>query len=173
MFSSARLKPTLPKSQFPQKFESSFVNSEARQWKWELIECCLQKNWDQLIAKKSWDQLIAKKWDQLIVIKSWDQLIVIKSWDQLIAKKLEPVDCDKKLGPVDCKKMLIAKKSWDQLIPIKGWDQLIAKKDNALFVIRSKTEASIVGLLSQTWGVSFDGRSGKERFPLESFLADK
>ena len=124
-------------------------------------------------CKKSWDQLIAKKWDQLIVIKSWDQLIVIKSWDQLIAKKLEPVDCDKKLGPVDCKKMLIAKKSWDQLIPIKGWDQLIAKKDNALFVIRSKTEASIVGLLSQTWGVSFDGRSGKERFPLESFLADK
>ena len=69
--------------------------------------------------------------------------------------------------------MLFAKKSWDQLIPIKGWEQLIAKKDNALFVIRSKTEASIVGLLSQTWGVSFDGRSGKERFPLESFLADK
>ena len=68
----------------------------------------------------------------------------------MIAKKLGPVDCDKKLGPVDCKKMLIAKKSWDQLIPIKGWDQLIAKKDNALFVIRSKTEASIVGLLSQT-----------------------
>ena len=82
-------------------------------------------------------------------------------------KKLGPVDCNKKLGPIDCKK------NWDQLIAIKNGTSWLQKKDNALFVIRSKTEASIVGLLSQTWGVSFDGRSGKERFPYESFLADK
>ena len=88
MFSSARLKPTLPKSQFPQKFESSFVNSEARQWKWELIECCLQKNWDQLIAKKKLGPVDCKKMGPVDC-----------------DKKLGPVDCDKKLGPVDCKKI--------------------------------------------------------------------
>ena len=109
----------------------------------------------------------------VIFCKFWSKAVKVGTYWMLFAKKLGPVDCDKKLGPVDCKKMLIAIKSGDHLIPIKSWDQLIAKKDNALFVIRSKTEASIVGLLSQTWGVSFDGRSGKERFPLESFLADK
>ena len=111
-----------------------------------------------------------------ISISSEVWVIFCKFWSKAVKVEIYWMLFAKKLGPVDCKKswdQLIAKKSWDQLIPIKGWDQLIAKKDNALFVIRSKTEASIVGLLSQTWGVSFDGRSGKERFPLESFLADK